>query len=181
MDSLKTMGDPLYEEFLNSTWVVNKIYLVPFCAIGADHSLEHINRSMKVSGGIVRIIRNPTACLKFLLISPELTWLSKEAKDIARLSSMLQTHHHGLSKSIVARHDRNIQELISAIRGFTNPFTEEAKELHNIVTKAVMPEGVRQDLISEPDIGTNLAEKFIAEHLTIGTVNFWAPLKKRNN
>ena len=88
------------------------------------------------------------------LISPELARLGEGAKDIAGLSLMLQTHRHRLSNSIVARQDRNIQELMSTIQGFTNPFTKEAKVLYSIATKAVMPDGVRQDLISEHDIVT---------------------------
>ena len=42
--------------------------LKQFCAVGADHVLEHINRSIKVSGGLVGI----SARTKFFLISQSL-------------------------------------------------------------------------------------------------------------
>ena len=64
------------------------------------------------------------------------------------------------------------------IQGFRNPFTENAKDLCNIVTKAVMPD-VRKDVVSEPEIGNYLTETFIAERLTFGKVNLWSPVKKR--
>jgi len=47
------------------------------------------------------------------------------------------------------------------------------------VTKAVMPDVVRTDAVSEPKIGNNLAETFNAERLIPGKVNLWSPMKKR--
>ena len=45
MVSLKT-SDPLtFPEFLQGNWVFNKNTSVPFCTLGADHGVEHINRS----------------------------------------------------------------------------------------------------------------------------------------
>jgi len=88
-------------------------------------------------------------------------------------------HHHGLSSSVLTRQEKNIKELTSTIQGFTNPFIENAKDLCNIVTKAIMPDVVRTDVVSEPEIGNNLAETFIAERLTSGKVNLWSPIKKR--
>ena len=35
---------------MDGNWVVNK-NAIPFCAIGADHGLEQVNKMMKVSGG----------------------------------------------------------------------------------------------------------------------------------
>ena len=70
MEALKQSDAEIYGEFLISNWVVNKNQHVPFCAVGADHALEHINRSMKVSDGLVGITLNPSARTKFFLISP---------------------------------------------------------------------------------------------------------------
>lgn len=158
---------------------MNKNASVPFCSIGADHALEQINRSMKVAGGIVGITHNPAARAKNFLISPELARLSEEAKLLAGMSSPVQIHHHGLSGSVLNRQEKNIQILTSTILGFTNPFTEDAKDLCNIVTKAVMPDAVRTDVVSEPEIGSSLAETFTAERVTSKKINLWSPMKKR--
>ena len=80
MESLKLSDPDVYREFLDGNWVVNKNQHVPFCAIGADHALEHINRSMKVTGGLVGITLNANARTKFFLISPELARLAGEAQ-----------------------------------------------------------------------------------------------------
>lgn len=53
---------------------------MPFCAIGADHALEQINRSMKTSGIIVGITLKNSATVKFLLIAPDLARLTAEAQ-----------------------------------------------------------------------------------------------------
>lgn len=47
MASLKDTDPCLYEEFTNGNWVVNKNQEVPFCAIGGDNALKHLNRSVK--------------------------------------------------------------------------------------------------------------------------------------
>ena len=77
------LNDPdVYREFLDGNWVVNKNQSVPFCGLGADNGLEHINRSMKVSGRLVGITLNPSARAKFFLIAPELARLAEQAKDM---------------------------------------------------------------------------------------------------
>lgn len=48
MESLQRSDPEIYAEFLSGNWVVNKNSRVPFCALGADHGLEQVNRSMKV-------------------------------------------------------------------------------------------------------------------------------------
>ena len=58
MASLKVSHPEIYEEFIQGNWVVNKNARVPFCTVGADTALEHINCSMKVTGGLVGITLN---------------------------------------------------------------------------------------------------------------------------
>ena len=60
MKALKHTDPLIWEEFQNGNWVVNKTS-IPFCAIGADHALEHLNRGMKVAGGLVGITLNQNA------------------------------------------------------------------------------------------------------------------------
>ena len=64
---------------MNGNWVINKSSRVSFCAVGADNALEHLNHSMKMSGGLVGITRNESARTKFFLSAPE-------AKSMAAVS-----------------------------------------------------------------------------------------------
>lgn len=86
MASLEKSDPEVYKEFTNGNWVLNKNANVPFCAVGADTGLEYINRSMKVSGGLIGITLNEAARTKLFLIAPELARLAEEAKGMAGLS-----------------------------------------------------------------------------------------------
>ena len=97
MEKLPDSDPEIYQEFLDGNWVVNKNQDVAFCALSADHALEQINRSIKVSGGLVGITLNPNTRTKFFLIAPELARLAEEAKEMAGTSTANQsTHHHSL-------------------------------------------------------------------------------------
>ena len=71
---------------------MNKNKEVCFCAVGGDTALEHLNRSMKVSGGLVGITLNESARAKFFLIAPELARLTAETKAMTGL--VLERAHH---------------------------------------------------------------------------------------
>ena len=83
MERLETEAPEVLNELQQGIWVVNKNLKVPFCAIDVDHSLEHINRSMKVSGGLIGITLNPTARTKIFLTAPELSrYISNQLLNI---------------------------------------------------------------------------------------------------
>ena len=133
MKSLKTTDPDIEAEFQNGNWVVNKNALVPSCGLGADNALEHVNRSMTVSGGLVGITLNPSARAKFFLISPELAQLAEEANDMAGVSTKLQDQHYNLTAAVLSREEKNISKLTATIAGFTNPFTQSEDCLFNLV------------------------------------------------
>ena len=97
MELLPESDPDINEEFLSGNWFVNKNPDSAFCAVEADNALEHINCSMKVSGGLVGITLNPNTRVKCFLITPELAHLAEQAK---RMSGILLTegchHHHAL-------------------------------------------------------------------------------------
>ena len=173
-------SDPeIYHEFQQGNWVVNKNDDVSFCGIGGDNALEHLNRSMKVSGGLVGITLNPTARTKYFLIAPELARLAEQAKQMAGTSSKTQTHHHNLSTAVRLRQEKNIDRLVNGILRFTNPFTEESADLYNLVTKVVTPENVKKDLSEQSTIGKELFNNFVKERIQSAEHSIWSPMKKR--
>lgn len=111
MQMLPESDPDIFEEFLKGDWVVNKNPQVPFCALGADHALEQVNRSMKVSGGLVGITLNPHARTKFF---PELARLSEDAKEMSGTTPAKEgNHHHTLSASIIFREEKNLEKLVT--------------------------------------------------------------------
>ena len=105
MSSLPTTDPDVHAEFVSGNWVVNKNSTVPFCALGADHGLEHVNRSMNVSGGLIGITLNQAARTKFVLIAPEMANLAGQAKDMPGVASKIQTRHHNHIPAVVSRED----------------------------------------------------------------------------
>ena len=178
MEALEQSDAEIYGEFLSGNWVVNKNQHVPFCAVGANHALEHINRSMKVSSGLVGITLNPSARTKFFVISPELVRLAGEAQEMAGLHPAAKESHHALSASNENRQNKAIDDLTSTMKTFTNLFTEDSDELFNLVTKAVMPQKVSTDLCRQSKLGQQLSEDFVTSRITTNTTNLWTPMKK---
>lgn len=138
MYALKDNDPDIWEEFCQGHFCVKKSQ-VPFCSIGVDHALEHVNRTMKVKGGLSGITQKPAALLRFFPSAPELTRLSEEVLQMAGMSTSHRTKHHELSRAIIDRHECNIQRMKSVLVE-CNPFEQDDACLKNFVTKAVMPE-----------------------------------------
>ena len=66
-----------WEYFKQGNFSVNKTR-IPFSAIGADHGIEHENRTMKVMGGIKGITNNKEALYRFALVTPEINLMVRE-------------------------------------------------------------------------------------------------------
>ena len=179
MASLET-GDPeICAEFLHANWVVNKNSNVPFCALGGDHGLEHINRSMKVTGGLVGISLNPSARTKFISHRSRAINTCRSSQGCGGVSSTTLKQHHNLTAAVLSREEKNIEKLLATINSFTDPFSEQGTELFNLVTKVVMSEEIKEDPCNQSEIGQNLLETFVQERINVGKVNFWSPMKKR--
>ena len=67
------------------------------------------------------------------------------------------THHHTLSTPVmISREEKNIEQVITTIQNFTNPFVEQSNGLFHVVTKVVMPSKVKKDLLEQSEIGQKL-------------------------
>lgn len=178
MGKLKETDPEIYEEFQQGNWVVNKNSSVSFCAVGADNALEHVNRSMKVSGGLIGITLNSNARTKYLLLAPELARLAEQAKEMAGTSSRKGKHHDAIT-SVRTRQEKNIEQLVDCINRFTNPFSEESEDLFNLVTKVVMPEKVKEDLCQQSVIGSTMLCRFVEDRIKSNKCSIWSLMKKR--
>ena len=179
MDSLKTTDPDILQEFLQGNWVVNKNEEVPFCAIGADQALEHINRAMNVSGGLV-VTLNGSARTIFLLIAPELARLSSvEAQELAGMKPTVPVQHHTMTTAFQSREEKSVAAVTDTLRRFTNPFQKESKDLFSIVTKAVVPEKTKNDLCNHTKISIKLFNDFVRDQITSEKLGLWSPMKKQ--
>jgi hypothetical protein len=67
MHDLKTSDQSLWQSFMDGNFCVKKSS-IPFTSIGVDHAIEHVNRSMKVMGGIRGLTQKPGALSRFFLL-----------------------------------------------------------------------------------------------------------------
>ena len=136
---------------------------VPICAIGADHALERVNQFMKLSGGLIGVMLNASARTRFFLVAPEQARLADEDQTMAGVTSGEQAHHHELTDPVRSRRESNVLKLTTTIAEFINPLSPENNGFFNIVTKAIMPEKVTNDLSRRNDMGKDTFELFVSE------------------
>ena len=133
---------------------------------------------MKVSEGLVGVTLNPNARTNFFLIAPE---LAQDAKKVAETTLAKEgSHHHTLSTPVmISREEKNIEQVITTIQNFTNPFIEQSNGLFHVVTKVVMPSKDKKDLLEQSEIGQKLFETFVKDRIKSGNINRWSSMKKR--
>ena len=168
--------DPLIWNELNSGhFCVNKS-TVPFCSLGVDHALEQVNKTMKVLGGIRGITQKPMTLARFFLVAPELARLSAEAEKLAGITKRQRVHHHELSKSAELHCEKSRQQLCNVLHE-QNPFSMEDDCLMNLITKCIMPENVKKDILRSDVVGEQAYQSFVSEHI-IGEINLWERMPK---
>ena len=152
---------------------------IPFCSIGPDHGIEHENRAMKVIGGITGITQKEATLDKFFLIAPELARLVNEFGDLNGVKIKEERKkHHDLTGSARSRVFQNAEKMKHVILSHGNPFTSQQDEVMNIMTRAVMKEDVKADIINRDKIGQKAFENFVKERINTEEKGFWDPMKK---
>ena len=170
MTALQTIDPDIYQEFMVGNFTVNK-NPIPFCAVGVDHALEHINRMMKVTGGFVGITQNASARDRFVLTVPERGKLAEEAHQMAGSLTANQTAITTVATPVWSRQEENILRLKRVISSSTNPMTYTGGDLMNIITKVVMPPQVQQDVCSKDEIGQQMYVTHVKKRITSDTVS----------
>ena len=153
--------------------------IVPFTAIDPDHAIEQEHRKMKVKGGFVGITGNEQAMEKYFIIAPSLARLVHEFKEYAGIETRTASSlHHDIGSQKSTKLVSNAAKVADVLNIQGNPFVKE--DMHNLVTFAVMPDYVSNDIENRDQLGRDALEKFIANRMVDKTVEFWDPQKKNN-
>ena len=94
-----------------------------------------------------------------------------------------RAHHQELNSAVLTHEDNSINKLTETIKTFTNPFSSDQNTntaLYNLVTKVVMNEKTKKDLVNQSEEGRKLFSYFVQDRIKTGKINLWAPVKKRN-
>ena len=114
---------------------------------------------MKIQGGLKGLTQQPAAMARWFLIASELSRLSNEAETFAGIVSTKQTRHHDASPSVLQRYEQNVNKLRDILM-VNDPFTVADDVLMNIITKATMPDPVKNAIIQRNSIRQYMFDKF---------------------
>ena len=165
MYKLQESDSAVWDAFMEGNFCVKK-GSIPFTS-------QQENRKMKVLGGLSGLTRRPA---RSFLVAPELSRLSLEADNLVGVSSEIPRHHYQLSEPSNQKQEQKIQRLRCVIE-HTNPFQYEGTDLINLISKIVLPEETRLDVLRQYDAGKEAYTVFVKERI-VGTVNLWSPMPK---
>ena len=149
---------------------------IPFVGIGSDHAMEQENKNLKVAGGIVGLTQQSSALSRFCLSSPVMSSLAADFLQRNNRSNYETQHHYQLSGSTKDRIHTNVKKIVAVMESFSFGF-EETDCVHNVVSKAVLPQSIANDVLNHSTIGENLYKAFIGDRIN-GATSIWAPMKK---
>ena len=132
---------------------------------------------MKIRGGLSGLPLQPAALARWFLIPPELSRLAAEAEARVGLQTHNSTHHHDLSEAVITLYKENTRKLKEVFKA-NDPFVIEENELLNIITKAVMPDTVKEAVLTRDEIGQERFDKFVKERIVERNLSVWSPMRK---
>ena len=134
---------------------------------------------MKGKGGFVGITGNEHALEKFFIIAPSLSRIVEEFKDYSGIESrQASSLHHERVGGKSSKMIMNASRFVDAVTKQENPLKQ--RNMFNLVTFAVTPAEVSQNIESRDHLGNEALEKFVSTRMVDKTVNFWDPQKKNN-
>ena len=77
------------------------------------------------------------------------------------------------------RYNENVQKLKDLLK-VSDPFATEERHLVNIITKAVMPDYIKEGVLTRDKIGQALFDTFTQERIVKAKLSVWSPMKKAN-
>ena len=102
--------------------------------MGIDQAHEQNNKILKTDGGVIGILDNPTALLKWAISGPAISQMLKEESN----DNLPELHHEDTSSYEKGfRQDRDA--FIASILEYGNPFEEEEKYLVHISSRYNSP------------------------------------------
>ena len=180
MQELRTKHPQTWKELEEGNLSVSRSN-ISFVSIGADHACEHINRQLKMHGGLIGISNNANARQRFFMAAPELSCLSRVFKNQFGVgSSANKSDHPELSSCAISKDKEAIDKIKCVILRHDNPITADGDRLYNMITHAYIPQEYVSQILNADDTGQKLYEKYIAERINGGT-SFWAPIKRGQN
>ena len=121
-----------YKIFRKGFFTVQKTNCV-FSNMGIDQAHEQNGKILKIDGGVIGILDNPTALLKWAIIGPVISEILKEEED-----GNLPKLHHEDTASFEKDFRKDRDSSIASRLEYGNPFEEEEQNLVHIISRHVL-------------------------------------------
>ena len=121
-----------YKIFRKGFFTVQKTNCV-FSNMGIDQAHEQNGKILKIDGGVIGILDNPTVLLKWAIIGPVISEILKEEED-----GNLPKLHHEDTASFEKDFRKDRDSSIASRLEYGNPFEEEEQNLVHIISRHVL-------------------------------------------
>ena len=163
-------------DYLEQSFSISKSK-IPFTSIGSDHAMEQETKRMKISG-VIGLTQNANALNRFCLTAPLLNNILEPFYNLYDVTnSSKRQYHYKLSGTHLSRMCYNIRKLVEMMQSFNLNFDDNSC-VFNVVSKAVLPDSVADEVLNNHVVGDDLYQEFIEERLK-GEKSVWSSLKKR--
>ena len=122
---------------------------------------------LKADGGVIGILDNPTALLRWAICRPVISEILKEKED-----RNLPELHHEDTESFEKDFRKDRDSLIASILEYGNPFEEEEQNLVHITSRHVLDDVATKSVKEAKRIGEDQYTAIVNERLIIDVVHF---------
>ena len=157
-------------EFCNGKFVVHKSCR-EFSALAIYQAHEQSNAIIKVDGGAVGITEDPSTLRRWMVASPEVSFLVAQYETLCEAKDANETVQH---------HAYRVQKLLSVMTKMWNPFMEDTKELLTLDTKYVAHTSAANLVAKHHEKGKHSFEEFLKGLEGGQNCKFYNPIKRNN-
>ena len=177
LSSLEANNKETYDAFVKSFFTIGKTSRV-FSNMGIDQAHEQNNKILKDDGGIIGILDNPTALLKWAICGPVICEMFKEGEETEKGHSPSLHHEDNDTFEEKFQHDRDL--LVASFQEQGNPFEEEEKNLIHITSRTVLDGNATKSVKEAWKKGNDQYKIFVKERLVKKTSSFYDSIKRNN-
>ena len=137
------------------------------------YAIEQVNRVMKTLGGLKGLTQNPISHGKVVF---SLSWTKSSRQWSWKVGKSMWIKFYStpwLNNFFLEHYEHNVEKLRETMK-INNPFLVAEEELVNIMTRAIMPDQVKEALMRADIIRQELFPKFVRERLVDRTINLWS-------
>ena len=89
------------------------------------------------------------------------------------------SHHHDLGDAVISHYNENVEKLKDVLKG-KDIFATADSHLVNIIKTAVMPDDIKEGVLTRDEFGQALFNTFLQERVVEAKIRIWSPMKKVN-